>query len=188
MLWAQAAIRHPQTLARSTRRTPDMNRSGRVHLLSPARPCKGPHGSASSCWRPSTRRPKGFDLARHASELAAALAFQDHEVHVLTCNCPGDDASRVEDGVHVHDMPSLVPIKHFDRYGRCHHSDRHGGPRMCYPRLFFGNPPDWQGLRGANPSSSSSFFQASYLHRCGPRPRAGPRSRPRLAASRSVRP
>ncbi|MBI2193191.1 MAG: glycosyltransferase [Planctomycetes bacterium] len=60
---------------------------------------------------------QGYGLARYASELAAAMASQGHEVHVITCNCLGEGPTRIEDGVHVHDMLNPSPLKHFEWTG-----------------------------------------------------------------------
>jgi glycosyltransferase involved in cell wall biosynthesis len=60
---------------------------------------------------------KGFGLARYASELAKAMVEINHEVHVVTCNYDEEISSFKRDGVSVHNMTELIPLKHYEWVG-----------------------------------------------------------------------
>ena len=56
---------------------------------------------------------KGYGLARYVSELSAALAKMDVEVHVVCMNSLDGCPEQVRDGVHVHLMTERLGFESF---------------------------------------------------------------------------
>jgi glycogen synthase len=52
-------------------------------------------------------------IARHVEEIAWALAAQDVDVHVVTCEFPGAPMEEVYNGVHIHRVTPYTPTDNF---------------------------------------------------------------------------
>jgi glycosyltransferase involved in cell wall biosynthesis len=60
---------------------------------------------------------RGYGLARYAGELSRVLASAGNEVHVINANCSASKPDFDENGICVHELKSVHPVKHYHWVG-----------------------------------------------------------------------